>query len=121
MEDEYVKVAIYPVAHWIPPGEKHRRGLPINKLPDYFQFGDSNIHINKVVNCSQGVSRKVGGRGYRFICSVSWGEEDSPRTKASILWYDDFYDEWFVEVPESWALRRGMEYEKYSCTAEKEI
>lgn len=118
--DEFVKVPIYPVARWLDPREKQRRALPVNKVPEDFTFMDSQIHVDDVVDCGQGVSRKVGGRGFRFTCKVSWGDVGYPKSKHSILWYDDFYDEWFVEVPKDWALRMGIEYQDYVCTAERE-
>ena len=57
--------------------------------------------MDAVVSCDRGVSRRVGGRGFRFSCRLSKPGDTMPRTRESAIWYDDFLQEWFVEVPES--------------------
>ena len=102
---KYVKVPIFPVAKYLTA--KERNQVPAPMKPMSFMFGDDEIHVDSVLDCDRGVSRKVGGRGFRFACRVSWRADDTERTKESILWYDDFLQEWFVEVlqsraPEDW-------------------
>ena len=97
--EKYVKVPIFPMAQFMTA--KERNHMPAPMKPVSFRFGDDEIHVNTVLACERGVSRKVGGRGFRFTCTVSWCNDDAERTKESILWYDDFLQEWFVEVLES--------------------
>lgn len=118
MEEKYVKVLIYPQVRWLTPKEKNR--IPTNKVPQVFSFDGETVHVMRMEVCERSVSRKVGGRGFRFVCRVRWASEDSPKTKPSIIWYDDFYDEWFVEVPENLAIRRGIEYQAFENTAERD-
>ena len=97
--EKYIKVPIFPITKYMTP--KERKQMPAPMKPVVFQFGDDKVHVDSVIACDRGVSRKVGGRGYRFECNVSWCSNDIERTKKSILWYDDFLQEWFVEVRES--------------------
>ena len=97
--EKYVKVPIFPITKYM--NAKERNEMPAPMRPVSFYFGDEEIHVDHVIDCDRGVSRKVGGRGYRFSCRVSRYKEDSWYTKDSVLWYDDFLQEWFVEVPES--------------------
>ena len=113
--EEYVKVLIYPEARWLSPKEKG--GIPSNKIPQMFKFADDTIHVLRTLVCERSVSRKVGGRGFRFVCEVRWTDSNGGKIKESIIWYDDFFDEWFVEVPKRWATSRGMEYQMFEYTA----
>ena len=97
--EKYVKVPIFPMTKYMPAME--RRQMPAPMKPVSFMFGDDEIHVDAVRSCVRGVSRKVGGRGFRYACRVSWLADDRWRTQESVLWYDDFLQEWFVEVPES--------------------
>ena len=115
--DEYVKVLIYPEARWLTPKEKGQ--IPSNKIPQMFMFEDDTIHVLRTVVCERAVSRKVGGRGFRFVCQVNWDDNTKVKIKESIIWYDDFYDEWFVEVPKDWAVNKGMEYQDFEYTARR--
>ena len=99
--DKYEKIPVYPVAKFLTAGEREKKQTPAPMEPISFLFGDNEIMVDLVEKCDRGVSRKVGGRGYRFACRVSWGQNDQWRTKKSTIWYDDFLHEWFVEVPES--------------------
>ncbi len=51
--------------------------------------------------CERTVSRKVGGRGFRCTCYVSWMAGGKRHVQSSVVWYDDFLEEWFVEVLKS--------------------
>ena len=97
--EKFVKVPIFPVAKYMAPGE--RKKMPAPMKPVSFIFGGDEIYVDSVIHCERGVSRKVGGRGFRYACKVSWGDDDGRQTKESVLWYDDFLQEWFVEVKES--------------------
>ena len=97
--NRYVKVPIFPVARYLAAGE--RGGMPVPMKPLSFMFGGYEVHVDSVLGCVRGVSRRAGGRGFRYACKVSWCIDDVFRTKESVLWYDDFLQEWFVEVPES--------------------
>lgn len=96
--EKYIKVPIYPLARYLLPQE--RQGCPSAKAPSVFEYDGATVTVDAVIQCEQGVSRKVGGRGYRFVCRVSWVPNGVLRSKESTVWYDDFYDEWFLEVPE---------------------
>ena len=113
--DEYVKVLIYPEARWLTPKEKGK--IPSNKIPQMFKFADDTIHVLRTIVCERAVSRKVGGRGFRFVCQVNWDDNAKAKIKESIIWYDDFYDEWFVEIRKDWAVSKGMEYQEFDYTA----
>lgn len=117
MEETYVKVPIYPDARWLNP--KERGGIPANKIPQVFEFAGDTIHVTKMEVCERSVSRKAGGRGFRFVCRVCWQDGDEERNKLSVIWYDDFYDEWFVEVPLNWATSKGLEYQEFDYTAKR--
>ena len=80
---------------------KERKQMPAPMKPLSFMFGGDEINVDDVVDCNRGVSRKVGGRGFRYVCKVSWCNNDVWRFKESTIWFDDFLEEWFVEVPES--------------------
>jgi hypothetical protein len=92
-------VPIYPVAKYLAAEE--RGDMPAPMKPVSFAFSEHEIHVDSVRSCVRGVSRKAGGRGFRYACKVSWKTDERWRTKESVLWYDDFLQEWFVEVPES--------------------
>lgn len=96
---KYVKVPIFPITKYMTA--KERKNIPAPMKPLSFMFGINEVHVDDVLDCNRGVSRKVGGRGYRYVCKVSWCHDDVWRTKESNVWYDDFLQEWFVEVPES--------------------
>jgi hypothetical protein len=93
---KFVKVPIFPIAKYLSAEE--RRQTPAPMKPVSFKFGHDQIYIDTVLCCDRGVSRKVGGRGFRFECRVRWCNDHRECTKDSILWYDDFLQEWFVEV-----------------------
>jgi hypothetical protein len=99
---KYVKVPIFPLTKYMTADE--RKKMPAPMKPVSFMFGDDEVLVDRVLCCERGVSRKVGGRGYRFDCRVSWCIDQRWRTKQSVVWYDDFLQEWFVEVRESRAL-----------------
>jgi len=96
---KYVKVPIYPITKYMSKHE--RKQIPAPMKPISFTFGDDEVLVDKVVLCERAVSRKAGGRGFRYECRVSWGGDETGRTKVSTVWYDDFLEEWFVEVPAS--------------------
>ena len=96
---KYVKVPIFPLTKYMTA--KERKQMPAPMKPVSFMFGMNEVHVDDVVDCNRGVSRKVGGRGFRYVCKVSWCDDEVWRTKVSILWFDNFLEEWFVEVPES--------------------
>jgi hypothetical protein len=73
-------------------------------VPVSFVFGENEVYVGTVRSCVRGVSRKTGGRGFRYACEVSWRSGEKWRVQESVLWYDDFLQEWFVEVPEAKAL-----------------
>ena len=107
----FVKVPIFPIAKYMSAEERNQ--IPAPMKPMSFQFGEDEIHVDAILSCDRGVSRKVGGRGFRFECTVSWWCDDMERTKASVLWYDDFLQEWFVEalasrVPLDWDTARSL-------------
>jgi hypothetical protein len=97
--EKFVKVPIFPITQYLTA--KERENFPAPMKPVNFKFRDDEIHVEKVLRCDRGVSRKVGGRGFWFECRVSWCNNDVERTQNSILWFDDFLLEWFVEVKES--------------------
>ncbi|MDL2293671.1 hypothetical protein LJC60_03470 [Ruminococcaceae bacterium OttesenSCG-928-D13] len=97
--EKYVKVPIFPLTKYMT--SKERREIPAPMKPVSFQFGDDRVEVDRVVECSRGASRKVGGRGFRYICQVSWTSRRKHLTKFSTIWFDDFLNEWFVEVLES--------------------
>ena len=97
--DKYIKVPIFPVIKYMSAQERQQKPAPM--MPISFMYGLDEIHIDSVLACERGVSRKVGGRGFRFTCRVSWRNDDGQHSQQSIVWYDDFLEEWFVEVPES--------------------
>jgi len=96
--EKYVRVPIFPLTKYMTP--KERKKMPVPMIPLSFMFGDNEVHVS-VSHCDRAISRKVGGRGFRYECRASWCSDDAERTKVSIVWYDDFLQEWFVEVPES--------------------
>lgn len=96
MELQYEKIPIFPLTRYLEPEEQ--RGIPSRKIPYWFEFKGQKVSVDKIIVCERMVSRKVGGRGFRFTCRVSWTLNEQTRTKNSIVWYDDFLDEWFVEV-----------------------
>ena len=96
---KYVKVPIFPTTKFMTA--KEREHIPVPMKPVSFNFGGIEVYVDAVLDCVRGVSRKVGGRGFRYECKVSWCIDDSLHTKTSVLWLDDFLHEWFVEVPES--------------------
>ena len=97
--DKFVKVPIFPVTKYMPP--KERQDLAAPMIPVSFMFGENEIHVGVIRSCVRGVSRKTGGRGFRYAVQVSWLGDSEWRFQESVLWYDDFLQEWFVEVPES--------------------
>jgi hypothetical protein len=97
--DKYVKVPIFPITKYM--AAKERKQMPAPMKPLSFMFGDDKILVDAVLDCDRGVSRKVGGRGFRYLCKVRWHTGAYWRTKESVLWYDDFLQEWFVETPQS--------------------
>jgi len=97
--DKYVKVPVFPIAKYLTA--KERNHMPAPMKPVSFRFGADEIHVDAVLDCDRGVSRKVGGRGFRFVCKVRWESNDAEHMKESVLWYDDFLQEWFVEVLKS--------------------
>ena len=97
--EKFVKIPIFPLTKYMNAGE--RKQLPAPMKPISFYYGDDEVYVDTVLDCDRGVSRKVGGRGFYFRCKVSWYANGTHRTKESVLWYDDFLQEWFVEVPET--------------------
>ena len=97
--EKYVRVPIFPVTKYLTKGERLK--IPAPMLPLSFEYCGDEIIVDRVVECDRGISLKVGGRGYWFECRVSWCVDDKWRTKNSKIWFDDFLQEWFVEVPES--------------------
>ncbi len=59
------------------------------------------MKVDEVLDCERSVARKAGGRGFRYLCNVSWTHNDREYTQNSVIWFDDFLDEWFVEVLKS--------------------
>ena len=109
--EKLVKVPIFPITKFLTANE--RKQIPAPMEPVSFMYGEDEIHVGEVMGCERGVSRKVGGRGFRFECSVSWWCDDRERTQKSVLWYDDFLQEWFVEalesrVPLNWDTARSL-------------
>jgi len=99
MTEEYVKVPVFPLAKYMTTKERGESPSPMK--PVSFMFGQDYIQVDEVLECSRGVSRKVGGRGFRFVCRVSRCGNSRLYAQQSIVWYDDFLQEWFVEVPKS--------------------
>ena len=97
--DRFVRVPIFPVTQYLAAGE--RGDMPVPMKPVSFMFGGYEVNVDSIRGCVRGVSRRAGGRGFRYACKVSWQSGGIFRTKESVLWYDDFLQEWFVEVPES--------------------
>ncbi len=97
--DKYVKVPIFPVTKYMTAHERNE--IPAPMKPVSFGFGNDAVTVDAVLDCDRGVSRKVGGRGFRFTCRVSWKSYGKLRSKVSVIWFDDFLQEWFVEVPEA--------------------
>ena len=97
--EAYKKIPIYPTAKYLTADE--RKKIPAPMKPVSFMYGDDEINVDLVVYCDRGVSRKVGGRGFRYVCNVSWCNNDNWHAQESVIWYDDFLQEWFVEVEES--------------------
>lgn len=94
---KYVKVPIFPITKYMSRAE--RRESPASMKPMSFTFGDDTVVVDEVLSCERSVSRKAGGRGFCYACRVSWAKKE--RQKLSKIWFDDFLQEWFVEVPES--------------------
>lgn len=99
MAEKYVKVPIFPATKYLSPNERKEMSAPMK--PESFLFDSDKVTVDEVLDCDRGISRKVGGRGFRFVCRVSWMSNGKLRTKVSVIWFDDFLQEWFVEVPES--------------------
>ena len=96
---KYVKVPIFPVIKYLPLSERQDLAAPM--IPVSFMFGENEVHVGTIRSCVRGISRKTGGRGFRYACEVSWCSDAKWRIQESVLWYDDFLQEWFVEVPET--------------------
>jgi len=112
MAEAYTKVPIYPTVKFLTSDE--RKKIPAPMKPISFMYGEDEINVDIVLLCDRGVSRKVGGRGFRYECRVSWCSDDNWHMQESVIWYDDFLQEWFVEVerskaPSGWheAMRLG--------------
>jgi len=97
--ERYVKIPIFPITKYMTA--KERKQMPAPMKPVSFMFDLNEVVVDDVLDCNRGVSRKVGGRGFRYVCRVRWCCDDIWHSKNSVLWYDDFLCEWFVEVPES--------------------
>lgn len=97
-EEGYIKVPIYPLARYLPPGEQ--AGMPSRKVPHTFLYNGVVVTVDEVVGCERTVSHRVSGRGFVFSCRVSWGPPKAQRSQNSAIWHDDFYDGWFLEVPQ---------------------
>ena len=97
--DNFVKIPIFPTIKYMPLEERVDLAAPM--VPVSFMFGENEIHVGVIRSCVRGVSRKTGGRGFRYACQVSWQSDGKWRLQESVLWYDDFLQEWFVEVPET--------------------
>ncbi len=95
---EYVKVPIFPLTKYMTGAE--RREIPAPMKPVSFQFGGDTVTVDRVLSCERATSRRVGGRGFRFVCRVSWAPKGHQRQKESEIWFDDFLQEWFVAVPQ---------------------
>ncbi len=95
--ESYVRVPIFPVIQFTTP--KERGKTPVPMIPVSFKFAGREVHVDDVLDCARGVSRKAGGRGFRYVCKVSFWAGDKLHTQNSVAWYDDFLQEWFVEVP----------------------
>lgn len=96
--EKYVKVPIFPLTKYMAAHE--RREIPAPMKPVSFLFGDDTVTVDEVLCCERATSRRVGGRGFRFVCRVSWKPKANALEKQSVVWFDDFLNEWFVEVPE---------------------
>ncbi len=97
--ESYVRVPIFPTIRYM--NAKERGNAPSPMMPVSFRFGEREVTVDAVLTCERGVSRKAGGRGFRYACRVSFGSNEQLRTQTSTVWYDDFLCEWFVEVPRS--------------------
>ena len=97
--ESYVKVPIFPFTKYT--SAKERGHAPVHMIPVSFKYDDRDVQVDEVLDCDRGISRKVGGMGFRYLCRVSWNRGDKEYTQDSVLWYDTFLDEWFVEVPKS--------------------
>ena len=97
--DNYVKIPIFPVIKYMPLSQRQDLAAPM--IPVSFMFGETEIQVGVIRSCVRGISRNTGGRGYRYACQVCWCTDDEWREQESVLWYDDFLQEWFVEVPET--------------------
>ena len=97
--DKFIKVPIFPVIKYMPFNERQDLAAPM--IPVSFMFGENEVHVGTIRACVRGVSRKTGGRGFRYACEVSWCSNNKWCIQESVLWYDDFLQEWFVEVPET--------------------
>ena len=97
--DKFIKVPIFPVIKYLPLDKRQDLAAPM--IPVSFKFGENEIHVGTIRSCVRGISRKTGGRGFRYACEVSWFSDNEWRIQESVLWYDDFLQEWFVEVPET--------------------
>ena len=104
--DSYVRVPIFPMIKYMTA--KERGHAPAPMIPVSFKFDDREVQVDAVLDCERGVARKAGGRGFRYLCDVSWRSNDREHTQNSTIWYDDFLQEWFVEVPKS---RAPVEWE----------
>ena len=99
MEEKFVKVPVFPLTKYMTTSERGQMPAPMK--PVSFYFGQDYVQVDEVLDCERGVSRKVGGMGFRFVCSVSRFIDSRRISKQSVIWFDDFVQEWFVEVPES--------------------
>ena len=97
--EKYVKVPIYPVIKYMP--EKERPDLAAPMIPMSFMYDNNAVTVGTIYSCVRGVSRKTGGRGFRYAVQVYWESDNDWRIQDSVLWFDDFLQEWFVEVPET--------------------
>ena len=97
--EKFIKVPIFPIIKYMP--FKDRQDFAAPMVPVSFMFGETEIHVGTIRACVRGLSRRTGGRGYRYACEVSWCSNDKWRIQESVLWYDDYLEGWFVEVPET--------------------
>ncbi len=97
--ESYVRVPIFPLIRYI--AAKERGHAPAPMIPVSFEFADRKVQVDEVLGCERSVARKAGGRGFRYLCNVSWSSDNKERTQNSVIWFDDFLQEWFVEVLKS--------------------
>ncbi len=68
--DMYVRVPIFPLTKYMTAKERGHTLAPM--IPVSFAFADREVHVDEVLDCERGVARKAGGRGFRYLCNVSW-------------------------------------------------